>query len=154
MGNFRHIQSQALEEDLRVDDKPARAQFEAWIMLPLENQNPLGKMRGDLMKMKRGGESRRSAADDDDAVVHFEKSSVRAGPRFEAALVVLFIFVERDVRDRLVRYESFLARVVAGEVEIGVPRARVEIDLIAEGCIVFERDGLLMMRVTVDEIPR
>ncbi len=63
-------------------------------------------------------------------------------------------FVKCDVSDRLVRHEPFLARIVTREIEIRVPRAGVEVDLIADGGGVFERDSFLMMRVTINKITR
>lgn len=81
-------------------------------------------------------------------------SGVGAAPGFEAAVVVFVLFVEGDVTERLVGDEFLFFWVFAGEVEVGVPGAGVEIDLVAAALVVIEGDGFLMMGVSVNDVAR
>ena len=70
MRDFAHIEIEAFEDDLRVDDEPACAQLEAWIMLLFEDQDLVSQMRSDPCQMQCSGESAWSAAEDDDLGLH------------------------------------------------------------------------------------
>src|SRR3989304_5171598 len=70
MRDFAHVEAEAFEDDLRVDDEPACAQLEAWIMLLFEDQDSVSQERGDLCQMQCRGESAWSASEDDDLGLH------------------------------------------------------------------------------------
>ena len=56
-------------KSLRVEHESARAQFGTRVTRFFEDQDTGGKMRGDPLKMQGGGESRGSAAYDEDIVL-------------------------------------------------------------------------------------
>ncbi len=81
-----------------------------------------------------------------------EYLSVGTRPGFKVTLVMLFFFIKGDVGERLVWDELFLFGIFSGEIEVGVPCAGIEVDLITDNIIEIERDGLVMMSMSVDDI--
>jgi len=67
---------------------------------------------------------------------------------------VFIFFVEGDVAERLVWNEFLFLGILSREIEVGMPCARVEIDLVAAVIIVIEWNGFLMMGMTIDNVAR
>ena len=120
--DFVDIQAEPFEENFGVEGEPSGAELEAWILFLFENQDAGGEMRSYPLEMQGSGESARSAADDDNVMIHCSLS-VGTRPGFKVTFIMLVIFIKGDVGERLIRNELFLFGIFAGEIKVGMPGA-------------------------------
>ncbi len=69
-------------------------------------------------------------------------------------LVVFIILIECNVRKSFIRDELFFLGIFSRQIEISVPGTGIEVDLIAANIVVIERNGLVMMCMSIDNIAR
>lgn len=77
---------------------------------------------------------------------------IRAGPGLEVAFIVFVVSVKGDVGERLIRDEFLLPGVFPRQVEVGMPGAGIEVDLVSTGVAVIQGYRLVMVRMSINNI--